>query len=335
MFSPLYYLYVVTKFNAHDLVDVEESDLKLFDADGDKIIENVNVTNTEKLLRFALSYVLFGMSLLMACGVTIGFTILQNFTTLYTSADTNFATNSIYITLISLAISSVISVVNFLWKTVCTKLTNFEKHKTWSGYRTHNTFKRLFFKLINVFVMGFTKGFFNVPCVVRTLGNQYLIQMLLEFFVFNGTELIVPYCKTTLKSFFNKGGDEDIKPEFDISDEYLEVVYRQYIVYCGMASFPMITLLASIASVFELYLDKWRLLKVCQKPPVINGSAKSVVTFFLVVISILPLMNWGGGSLYTLIGIFWCNTTNNLECEPCKVFGAGETFIPNIIGSLY
>jgi len=239
------------------------------------------------------------------------------------------------LTLISLAISIVIAFVNFLWKKACTRLTNFEKHRTWSGYRTHNTIKLLFFKLINVFVMGFTKGLFNVPCVVRSLGNQYLIQILLDFFVFNSIEIAVPYLVYLFKKATNKGSDEDAKSEFDVSEEYLEIIYRQYVIYCGMTSFPMITFVACISSVLELYFDKLRLLRFCRKPPMINGSAKSVVTFFLIVIAILPMMNWGGGNLYTLIGVFWCNTSNNLECEPCRIFSGRHTYIPNLIELIY
>ena len=234
-----------------------------------------------------------------------------------------------------MAISIVIGIINFIWNKITISLTNFEKHRTWSGYRTHNTFKYLFFKLFNVFFMGFTKGLFNVPCVVRTLGNQYLIQMLMDFFVFNGIELIVPYVVYVIHKYRNKGSDEAIRPDFDVSEEYLEVIYRQYLIYCGMASFPMMTFLGLIASITELYLDKLRLLKLCKKPPMTNGSVKSVVCFFLIVAAILPMLNWGGGNIYPLTGLFWCNTPNNLECEPCRVFDGGENYIPNLINMMY
>jgi len=60
---------------------MEEKDIFAFDAEVDKIKENENCSKLEKTLRFAFSYTLFFLFLLMACAVTIGFTILQNFTT--------------------------------------------------------------------------------------------------------------------------------------------------------------------------------------------------------------------------------------------------------------
>ena len=315
---------------------MEEHDLaEAFDRDADIIKENLSTTRWHRLGRYFVSYSLFILFMLISCAITVGFTILQNFTTIYEAADAVFSQNTLYLTLISIAISVVIGLVNFLWKKICISLTNFEKHHTWSGYRSHNTFKYLFFKLFNVFFMGFTKGLFNVPCVIRTLGNQYLIQMLLDFLVFNAIELVVPYVSYFISKRRNKGSDEGVRPDFDVSEEYLEVIYRQYLIYSGMASFPMITLIALVASILELYLDKWRLVKLCKKPPMTNGSVKTVVSFFLTCSAVLPILNWGGGNVYPMVGVYWCNTPNNLECEPCRVLNGAEYYIDNFVNMMY
>ncbi|KAG2373881.1 hypothetical protein C9374_011766 [Naegleria lovaniensis] len=336
LFGPIYWFVVRRSFQKRDVYDMEEADMALaFDADADIIKENVETPTLHRVGRYLVSYSIFVGFLILSCAITIGFTILQNFTTIYEAADAVFSQNTGYLTLISIGISCVVNIVNFIWKKICIYLTNFEKHKTWSGYRTHNTMKYLFFKLFNVFLMGFTKGLFNVPCVIRTLGNQYLIQMILDFVVFNAIELILPYIEYYIKKKRNKGSDENVRPDFDVSEEYLELIYRQYIIYCGMTSFPMITLIAFVASILELYLDKWRLLKLCKKPPMINGSVKTVVSFFLIITAILPMINWGGGNIYPMVGVYWCNTPSNLECEPCRILNGNENYITNFVNKLY
>ncbi|KAL9648612.1 hypothetical protein ABK040_016245 [Willaertia magna] len=331
-FAPVYWLLTRHTFQKRDIYDMEEDIAEILDADSDRIKENEEYTTLNRLFRFTFSYSLFLIFMVLSSAATIGFTIMQNFTTIYEVADSVFSQNSIVLTIISLAISVLVSVINKIWSEICLSLTNFEKHTSWSSYRNHNTFKYLFFKLLNIFVMSFTKGLFNVPCVLRTLGHQYLIQILLDFVVFNIIELILPIFIYKIKEMrqTGRGSDEDMRPEFDVGEEYLEVIYRQYLIYCGFSTFPMITFISVLGTVAELYLDKFRLLKVCKKPPMTNTSLKTFVSFYLICIALLPIINWGGGNVYPMTGYFWCNTPNNRECEPCNVF-AQTNYITNFI----
>ncbi len=68
-------------------------------------------------------------------------------------------------------------------------------------------------------------------------------------------------------------GNNSVRPEFDVSDEYpisfahlrfryLELLYRQFIIYLGMPVFPLITAIGLILNYFKFYLDKFRMIKV-------------------------------------------------------------------------
>lgn len=49
-----------------------------------------------------------------------------------------------------------------------------------------------------------------------------------------------------------KGGDEAAKPEFDVATEYLELFYRQFVIYIGMMVFPGVTVLGLFANIIEV-----------------------------------------------------------------------------------
>ncbi|KAF0975758.1 hypothetical protein FDP41_005085 [Naegleria fowleri] len=329
--GPIYWWIVHTYYEKRDLYDCEEN---ILDEESNKIKENQKTKLIDHIVRMILSYFVFFIFMMVAFVVTMGFTILQNVNAMYQLADSTFSENTNILTAISIAISIVISLMSFIWKKICVYLTNFERHKTWSAYRKHNTFKFLFFKLFSVFVMGFTKGFFATPCVIKVMGNQYMIQMVTDFCLSITVEFLLPWIIYKVRGSLNKDKEVVIhKPEFDVSEEYLELIYRQYIIYNGFVSFPLITLIGFVASLFELYLDKFRLIKLSSKPPLTTGSVKSVVAGFLILASILAIINWGGGNLYILSGFYWCNTPSDIECAPCVLTSTGK--IPNLIKLMF
>lgn len=123
----------------------------------------------------------------------------------------------------SIVVSIITAVTNAIWKLIASKLTTFERHATWSSYRNHESFKLILFSLLNLSVIGFAKGFFTNPCVLEVMGNQYLIQFIVELLIFNSIELGLPFIKYVIQKQCHKGNLDDIRPEFSISDEYLEV----------------------------------------------------------------------------------------------------------------
>lgn len=126
------------------------------------------------------------------------------------------------------------------------------------------------------------------------------------------------------------------QPEFNISDEYFELIYRQNTVFYALPAFPLIGFIAIWSFVIEyaffltwfplhyflrLITDKIRLLKFCKKPPRMNGSFKTLVAFFLLLSAILTIGNPGSGVIYFLIGQYWCNgESNQLKCTVCPIF---------------
>jgi hypothetical protein len=333
--GPFYWWFTRRQFIKRDLYDCEEH----FVDDADNIIkENENVSMKSRMMRYLLSYSIFGLLLLVQLVVTLGLTILQNFTALITvvgEEGSKIQSNQFILTPLSLGISFAIAVINVIYSQIAVGLTQLEKHPTYSSFRAHNSFKLISFRLLNIVLLGFVKGFFSVPCIVTVLGNQYVIQVLLDFLAFLAVDIILPFVVYRFKKYksIGNGSDEDIRPEFDVADMYLYGIYKQYVLYCGMVAFPLIALLSVIIGVTELYLIKLKLLKVCKKPPQTVGSVKSLASFFLIIAAILPLLNFGGGNVYQLVGYFWCNPQKGVGIGNDACFAAQCEIFKNVPGT--
>eukprot|EP00163_Fabomonas_tropica_P017762 TRINITY_DN3150_c0_g2_i10.p1 TRINITY_DN3150_c0_g2~~TRINITY_DN3150_c0_g2_i10.p1 ORF type:complete len:209 (-),score=40.93 TRINITY_DN3150_c0_g2_i10:423-1049(-) len=208
-----------------------------------------------------------------------------------------------------------------MWKQVCTRLTRFECHRTWSSFRKHNTIKFFAFKICNVLVLYVAKRLATEvdreKCVTTEIGQQFLFLILLDVIVFNVIEFIAPQISARIWHDDSKG-DEANKPEFDLSEEYLELLSRQFIIYMGMSTFPLITLIGVLAMILEIYLDKARLIKVCQTPRIRKHSLRHFITFFLMITAIAALASWPNGT-----GFILSSTKSTTGFAKCTLFPDG------------
>ena len=53
---------------------------------------------------------------------------------------------------------------------------------------------------------------------------------------------------------------------FDLAEEYVQVLYRQFVVLLGVSVYPTIVVLAAVAYLLEYWLDKARLVYLCKRP---------------------------------------------------------------------
>lgn len=323
--GPAYYIFCTLLFSRKRLVDHEQ---RIEDDESDIIEENQDVSTVNRVLRVSLSYVLAVVVLLINMGLVVGLTIAQNYAVLTLSiikqlgdATKISLPNHWVIIGFSVVVGIITAISNKIWGMLSQKLTSFERHATWSSYRNHETFKLILFNLLNLSVIGLTKGLFTNPCVLEIIGNQYFIQLIVDILVFNSIELIVPFVTYFVRSRFHNGNLDDIRPEFNISDEYLELIYRQTVIYYAMPAFPMITFIAIFSFTLEIITDKLRLLQLCKKPPRMSGSFKTLVSFFLLLSAILVLANVGSGAIYLLTGYYWCIGESTLyKCKVCPIF---------------
>jgi hypothetical protein len=206
-------------------------------------------------------------------------------------------------------------------------------------------FKLMLFKLLTLTILSFIKGFFAASCFITIIGTAYLTQIVSDLILFTLFDWVVPLAVFKFKERFvskGKGSDEDQRPSFDVGEEYIELIYRQHLIYSGMPAFPGITFVALFTNCLNLLLDKARLIKICKKPPRTLGSLKTSVAFFMLLSAILSCINFGGGSVYTLVGYYWCNPDSSsihASCIPaqCLIMAnqTGTGFLPSVTPYLF
>lgn len=290
--GPAYLFHVKHYFVILSRVDTEDK----FAGVEDTIDANKGVSVTKHTIRLTLSYVIF------AAAMTFSIWLNVRLISLGQTLEGQSA--------LSLANSTFIIIMNALWKKSCVWLTQFELHWTWSSFRAHNTLKFFAFKIINVASLFFIKAVVITEslstdatrCTLTAIAVQFVTLLLMEYTVYNIIEIAIPWATAWWKSS-GKIYDipEDERPIFDVAEEYLELLYRQYIIWMGLVVFPPITLLAVVGTWGEYKADKYRLLRIAKRPHRLRGSMKRFLAWFLFVTSVV--------ALFTIpYGTFWLST---------------------------
>lgn len=302
-------------FHHHDHEDqFEHTDLDLIkdDAGNPKNEKGKNVG------RLILSYFLFGVFLLISTFISGAINLAQ----------LTIETDS-YI--FSIVFAAFLTVSNLLWQNMCEWLTNLEGHYTWTTYRKHQTVKFYAWKIINlstVFLTRFlVRVYFpwmvaNIPfygsyasenidlksgsCSLAADAETFLIFVISEFTVVRVAAVLAPWLKYKLWSMCNKDKADKFsdagRPEFDVAAEYLELLYRQFLLYLAIPVCPIIAPLSFLGNFLEYPIDQWVLLNLTKTPPILRGSMRSFLVFFMFITALLGLVSFPQGTAWVLAG---------------------------------
>ncbi|KAH3767774.1 DUF590 family protein [Pelomyxa schiedti] len=309
-----------------------------YDFEDDEIKENLSITSFNRLLRFLFSAFVFVSMLGISCGVTFGFTILQ----------INLEKSTLFSTMISL----VISVVRMIWTSVASALTKFERHRTWASFKNHVLFKWYWFKVLNLICVYISRWLvadryadqftytWNLPdfpwedsgsesgttvtenaCGLVYMGDQFMTLVIIDLIVSNAMEVVLPLCLPIIMKllccFFKKNDDSKVtsrkqRPEFDLAEEYLEILYRQFVICFGMPFFPLLAVLGFIVNLIEVFVDRIRLIYICKKPPMVAASLRRRLIFYMFITAVLSVVAFPVGTGWILAGYNYGTTS---ECN--------------------
>jgi len=207
---------------------------------------------------------------------------------------------------ISFGITLIVSVANMMSSQIAQFLTRMEKNATWSQLRRSEGIKLLAFKMFNVmlFYLGAFFSFKGQHCFLEDLGLKFFTLILTDLILMNAIELFLPLIRVRVMNKFerfrNKGGDADSKQEWDVAQEYLEIFYRQFIIYIGMIVFPMMPLLGLLTNFVEFPLDKYKMLRLCKKPKRMDASMKEFILFWLIVTPFVAILCFPQGAIWAM-----------------------------------
>jgi len=203
------------------------------------------------------------------------------------------------------------NVLDFLGKRVAGWLTHLEAHKRRVTHSKHKTIKLFIFKFIIVNTMYITQKivymnnfYYMNECPMRSVASKFLVFMIMNLTVGNIINWIVPlYRHRAIKKLKKKS--KPYKPiQFDIAFEYMELFYRQYIMYLGMTVLPVIVPICIIINYVEYLSDKYRLLLLSRETKKVVLSAFNQWAYFVPLsmsaLSILAFVTWPDGGMWSL-----------------------------------
>ena len=292
LYGPVYYRHVKALFDEKHETDNEGE--QYVNSEFDVIKGNEHFSELNRYVRRLFSYFCFTCLL-----------VAQGFGSFYITKA--IATTGSVV--VSVIITILVSVLNFTYKKICGQLTNFEKHKCWSKFRKGNTFKFISFKLLNIAIVYSAKNYEsdgkakNAECPLETIAVQFFFLILLDVVAMNVVELVAPPLVAKLKSKIVKiSSDQEKLAEFDVSEEYLELLYRQYLVYMALSVFPLVAVLALFGAIVEFMLDKYKLLRETRVPHKTSDSMKTFLSYFQVVLALCSMFTPNAGSIFVLSG---------------------------------
>jgi len=279
-------------------------DIRDIDDSGEDIIEaNIRVPSHSRYLRRIVSIICFCLVLGCSMAIAYGFAEAQYIT--------EHNPDQAAIQGFSFVVSMGISFTNFMMFHVARYLTDFEKRTTHTAVRNYNALKLIILRVVNVWMFLLAKFLVqkkrrgnataDTVCYLDFVGRQYFSLIILELTVSNIIEVGVPILGRRIRAKYSKGADIASRGEFDVSVEYLELVYRQYIVYVAFNSFPMISFLAIITNIVEFYLDRFRLIHLMKVTGRMQAHRMTqFLVFFLTLVALLALLSFPSGSAFTI-----------------------------------
>ncbi|KAH3756469.1 DUF590 family protein [Pelomyxa schiedti] len=319
----VYFISVARFFKHRNIHDHEDNYIE------DEIPDNEDITHFSRCVRGAFSFFVFVSLLAVSAGCTFGLTILEKNAIGSRIASTAVALVVTIVRLIWAAIAT--GLTKFERHT---HWSSYKEHVLfkWYSFKVLNVVMMYISRwLVMVFWADELTYDWNLPdlhlpywqggdgsltstdaaetkCGLVAMGDQFLMLIVIDLLVSNAIEVGYPLIYPLVKKCFcccctdTKINSRKDRPEFDLAEEYLEILYRQFVIYLGMPFFPLITLLALLANVIEVGIDRLRLTKICKKPPALSGSMKKQLIFYMFVSAVLACGAFPVGTAFIFTG---------------------------------
>eukprot|EP00466_Bigelowiella_natans_P009838 jgi/Bigna1/137900/aug1.41_g12608 len=132
-------------------------------------------------------------------------------------------------------------------------------------------------------------------CQLEELATQFFILL-----GFNTSATIANMIFVACFTDQNEERSPDGWREFILSQEYVELVYRQFLVHLGFLLAPMMALFAVMATILEYGCDKYRLLRICHKPKATKSSFRGVLAFYFFLSALFVMFSFPNGAVFVL-----------------------------------
>jgi hypothetical protein len=144
----------------------------------------------------------------------------------------------------------------------------------------------------------------TTQCEIGNLGNQFISLLIADLVLGNIIRLAWPFFGWKMWGCFTGKGtsreNDSGRIEFDLALNYLDLLYRQFVLYLGTPFVPFLPVLGIFINLVQIPVDKWRLLKWCKTPPRLSGSMKHFLVFFLLISALVSIAVFPYGTAWVL-----------------------------------
>lgn len=270
--------------------------------------EDMIEENTLKSTQYIRSILLFVLSVGVVGGALYGLLYAQNYVSIKYPSQVILHSGITTSTVMSIPVTIVFVVSNLIWNSLSYVLTTYENNQRWSHFRISQSLKLIMFKIITTTVlytlMAIVLSQSKETCLMQSSGTNFFFIVLFDaistLFL---AEIIAPLLNRWIRSRCLAWGcsccnNSNTEPEFTISQELLQTMYRQFIVCIGFIVFPLIGSFAFIISLLQYPVDKIKLIYVCKDPQYIQEFLGPFLLIYSAVIATAVLLTFPNGILW-------------------------------------
>lgn len=206
--------------------------------------------------------------------------------------------------LMSIPVSLGFVVCNTIWDKVAFYVTERERNATWFRFRLSQALKLVVFKVLSTTVLYALIATLLAPtpgCLMQSSGTNFVVTIFIDILLIT---VVLQTCIPALWYYcLSRRRQQVQRMEFDLSEQLLLVLYRQFIIYLSVFVMPTSGILGLVALSVQYPLDKLKLTKICaQHVPTrqMQEEPGLWLLFFMFFITVAATLTYPNGALWML-----------------------------------
>ena len=205
--------------------------------------------------------------------------------------------------IMNLPICIAFMLINIVWKYMSYYVTNLENNKNWTQYNISQSSKLILFKIVSATMLYTLMAIILKPissCLETTIGTNFMYIVVIDAVVINFfVEICIPLCMRKFRQKCLKKTNERL-PEFNISEELQQLIYRQFIINIGFIICPLISAVGLIGMLLQFMFDRIKLKYVCADPGHVERPLEKFLLVLCLFLTASTLFTFPNGGLWMI-----------------------------------
>lgn len=189
----------------------------------------------------------------------------------------------------------------YVWDTLSLYITMIEENRTWFKFKISRCLKLIIFKVATAtFLYSISAKLLpSNTCLIPNSGVSLTVVLLIDsLLVSTFLKTIIPFLMPRILARCGRVVHQ--KPEFDIAEHLLQIIYKQYIVFIGSLVFPFIGFINALCLLLQYQIDKIQLYRICEDPQYVNERYGIFTMVFIIITAVLAFFTFPNGAFWLL-----------------------------------